>query len=91
MPTTDRPLFSGTPVVRIRDVTLNASDDAPTYQHKLARIILDVMFEFVGLLDPDGTIVEVSQGALEGGGLHFDEVRGKPFWETRWWAVSDEC
>jgi PAS domain S-box-containing protein len=90
MPTINRSLFSQFSEVRIRDVTLCESDDDATYRQKLARIILDGMFEFVGLLDADGAIVEISRSALEGAGLRLDEIRGKPFWETHWWSVSDQ-
>jgi len=90
MATICRSLFSQASAVQIRDVKLCESDDAATHRQKLARIIIDGMFEFIGLLDADGAIIEVSRAALEGAGLTLDEVCGKPFWETRWFAVSDD-
>ena len=48
------PLSPGVASRRLRDVTLSASDDPQTQRDKLARIVLDEMFQFVGLLDADG-------------------------------------
>ncbi|TPQ33950.1 adenylate cyclase [Cupriavidus pinatubonensis] len=48
------------------------------------------MYQFVGLLDVNGMILEGNRAALESVGLRLDDVRGKPFWETRWWLVSPQ-
>jgi PAS domain-containing protein len=80
--------FAHSPTLRVRDVTLSATDDLQTYREKLARIVLDEMYQLVGLLDTDGTTLEINRAALEGAGIQLGDVRGKPFWETRWWAVS---
>jgi PAS domain S-box-containing protein len=71
-------------------VTLPASDDVQATRDKLARIVLDEMFQFVGLLDADGLTLEINRAALEGAALRLDDLRGKPFWDARWWAVSRE-
>ncbi len=39
----------------------------------------------VGLLDPDGTLLDVNQTALEYIGATGTEVTGRSFWETPWW------
>src|SRR4029453_8354063 len=75
---------------RVRDVTLSASDDFQTQRDKLARIMLDAMYQFVGLLDVHGTMLEINRAALEAIGIRMDDIRGKPFWEARWWVVSPE-
>ncbi|HEV7782202.1 MAG TPA: histidine kinase dimerization/phospho-acceptor domain-containing protein, partial [Chitinophagaceae bacterium] len=48
------------------------------------------MVQFVGLLDANGTVLEINQVALQGGGLQLPDVEGKPFWTTFWWQVSEE-
>jgi PAS domain S-box-containing protein len=48
------------------------------------------MYQFLGLLDIDGTVLEINQSALDGAGLCLQDVLGKPFWLARWWEVSDE-
>ncbi|HLL55052.1 MAG TPA: ATP-binding protein [Myxococcaceae bacterium] len=75
-------------VWKVRSVELRAEDDTQRHREKLARIVLDEMYQFVGLLDAKGTLLEVNRAALEGGGIHLEDIQGRPFWEARWWAVS---
>jgi PAS domain S-box-containing protein len=74
----------------VRGVVLGDDDTHDVRRQKMARIILDSMYQFLGLLDVDGTVLEINQAALDGAGLSLDEVVGRPFWEARWWSVSDE-
>ncbi len=55
-----------------------------------ARAIFDLSFGFVGLLTPDGLLIEANRTALEFAGVGLSDVVGKPFWETPWWAHSTE-
>ena len=50
------------------------------------RRVLDALFAFVGLLSPDGTLVEANLAPLERAGLSIDDVRGRKFWEAPWWT-----
>jgi PAS domain S-box-containing protein len=52
------------------------------------RAIFDATFQFVGLLRPDGTVVEANRTALHFGGIEAAEVIGKPYWECYWWSHS---
>jgi PAS domain S-box-containing protein len=63
---------------------------ANEYRQKLARIALDEMYQFVAVLDAQGTLVEVNRAALVGAGQKLPDVEGKPFWQCFWWAVSTE-
>lgn len=45
---------------------------------------------FVGLLTPQGILVEANLPALTTSGLHSEDVIGKPFEETYWWSYSQE-
>ena len=90
MPIFNRQLFTQSSALRVRDVTLSATDDLQTHREKLARIVLDEMYQFVGLLDADGNTLEINRAALEGAGVRLDDIQGKPFWEARWWVVSQE-
>jgi PAS domain S-box-containing protein len=54
------------------------------------RAIFDGAFEFIGLLKPDGTVIEANQTALNYIGATPAEVIGQPFWETAWWKGSAE-
>ena len=60
------------------------------YREKIARVTLDSMVQFVGLLDAEGTVLEINKVALDAVGLTLADVEGKPFWTTFWWQVSPE-
>lgn len=45
---------------------------------------------FVGLLTPEGIVIEANQSPLTAAGITAEDVIGKPFDETRWWSVSGE-
>ena len=49
------------------------------------RAIFNQTFQFIGLLEPDGTLIEVNQTALDFGGLKREEVINQPFWKARCW------
>jgi PAS domain S-box-containing protein len=59
-----------------------------------ARRRFDAVFNnpiaFMGLLDPDGTVIDVNEAALEFVDREPDDVRGEPFWDTPWWDHSEE-
>lgn len=47
-------------------------------------------FQFIGLLDPDGTVLRINETALKFVGITEEDVLGKPFWETPWWTHSQK-
>jgi PAS domain S-box-containing protein len=65
-------------------------DTREQYRLKLARITLDSMVQFVGLLDAEGTVLEINHVALDAVGIKLADVEGRPFWTTFWWQVSEE-
>src|SRR6185295_15599582 len=77
--------------VNVRGTELSAGDTREQYRQKLARIALDSMSQFVGLLDAKGTVLEINQAALDAAGIPLSEVEGKPFWTTFWWQVSEQA
>lgn len=52
--------------------------------------IFNQSFQFVGLLDTDGTVMEANETALGFIDASIGDVIGKPFWDTPWWAHSSE-
>lgn len=79
-----------TALTNVRGTALLTNDSRETYRQKIARITLDSMVQFVGLLDADGTVLEINQVALDAVGIKLSDVEGKPFWTTFWWQVSEE-
>ncbi len=49
------------------------------------RGIFNASFQFIGLLAPDGTVLEANDTALAFAGATAAEVVGRPFWQTPWW------
>jgi PAS domain S-box-containing protein len=88
----DRTADSSAPVnlVKVRGTELLASDTRERYRQKIARITLDSMVQFVGLLDAEGTVLEINHVALDAVGVKLSDVEARPFWTTFWWQVSNE-
>ena len=57
---------------------------------RLLRDVLDGLFAFVGLLTPNGTLVEANRAALQAAGLRPEDVLGLPFEQTYWWSYSPD-
>ena len=49
------------------------------------RAILDSTRSLIGLLAPDGTVLDANRTAIEHGGIKHGDIVGKRFWETVWW------
>src|ERR1700760_3842180 len=47
-------LFAENSILNLRDVALSQSDAPQAFREKLANVILDEMYQFVGLLDVNG-------------------------------------
>tara|TARA_R110002126_G_C10488843_1_gene503066 strand:- start:6002 stop:8185 length:2184 start_codon:yes stop_codon:yes gene_type:complete len=54
------------------------------------RNVLDNLFAFVGVLEPDGTLVEANRAPLEAAGISAEDVIGKKFWDCYWWSYAPE-
>jgi|GEM_PF-957272 len=54
------------------------------------RSVLDNLFSFVGVLEPDGTLVEANRAPLEAAGIEASDVMGKKFWDCYWWNYAPE-
>ena len=52
------------------------------------RAIFNSTFQFIGLLDTQGTVLEANQTALDFVGCSNADVVGKKFWDTPWWTSS---
>lgn len=52
--------------------------------------MLDGLFAFVGVLTPNGTLVEANRAALQAAGLRPEDVLGLPFEQTYRWSYSPD-
>jgi len=87
IPGKSQPLFIGS----FRDVTARKrAEHELRERERRYRAIFDQEYQFVGLLSPDGTLLEANRAALQAAGIRRSEVIGKPFWETPWWSHSPE-
>jgi PAS domain S-box-containing protein len=58
-------------------------------QRKL-RAVFDQTFQFIGLLSPDGILLDANRTALDFAGVALSAVVRKPYWDTPWWTHSPE-
>jgi len=59
-----------------------------TTERKL-HAIFNKSVAFIGLLLPDGTLIEANDTALYFSGLNREQVIGIKFWDAPWWSHSD--
>ncbi|MBX9595206.1 MAG: response regulator [Roseomonas sp.] len=72
-----------------RTRALAAARDQLAESEDRFRAIFNSTFQFIGLLTPDGTLLEVNDTALGFGGVTRAEVIGRKVWETRWFAMGE--
>jgi PAS domain S-box-containing protein len=58
-------------------------------EHRL-RQVLDNLFAFVGLLTPEGTVIETNRAPLDAAGIDLADVQGRRFEDCYWWSYSAE-
>ena len=57
---------------------------------QFTRSVLDNLFAFVGVLTPDGTLIEANRAPLQAAGITASDVLGKKFWDCHWWSYSTQ-
>jgi two-component system sensor histidine kinase UhpB len=70
----------------IRDLTATKALEAELEERgRHLSAIFDHTYQFIGLLQPDGTVLEANRSSLTFIGATLVDVVGQPFWETPWW------
>lgn len=58
-------------------------------RERRARAVFDQTYQFTGLLETDGTLIEANETALTFGDLDRDDVIGRPLWECFWFRYDE--
>ncbi|MGD8778502.1 MAG: PAS domain S-box protein [Ignavibacteria bacterium] len=75
----------------IRDVTKRKLIEKKILESEQKfKAIFNKTFQFVGLLETDGKLIEANETALKFGGLTLEQAKGKYFWDAPWWSLSEE-
>lgn len=53
------------------------------------RRVIDSVLAFVGIIAPDGTLIEANRTPLLAADLSRDDVLGRKFWDCQWWSDND--
>ncbi len=60
-------------------------------RERQSEAVFNNTYQFTGLADVDGTLLEANKTALSFAGLERSEVVGKPLWETFWFQSNDRA
>jgi diguanylate cyclase (GGDEF)-like protein/PAS domain S-box-containing protein len=69
----------------------NQATSKVAQREEFLRQVLDSLPTFVGVLTPNGILIEANQSPLKVAGIGREEVINKPFAEAYWWAYSTEA
>jgi PAS domain S-box-containing protein len=78
---------------RVADRTGALADAKARLREGEARFrgIFDATFQFIGLLSPDGTVLEANAAMLRFGGVDAAAVVGRPYWTAPWWPEAAQA
>lgn len=78
-------------IVAMRDISDRvAAEKALRASEQRFRAVFNQTFQFIGVMHPDGTLLEINQTALEFGGFRAEQVVDRPFWQAPWWGTYAE-
>ncbi|WP_414543604.1 PAS domain S-box protein [Nostoc sp. CCY0012] len=76
-------------IAQIQDITKQKlAQEALRESERRFHAIFNQTFQFMGLLKPDGTLLEANQTALDFAGIKSIDIVNRPFWEAQWWTLS---
>ncbi|EMA39663.1 PAS domain-containing sensor histidine kinase [Halobiforma nitratireducens] len=76
----DRRLFTGL----FRDISERKS------RRRRFEAVFNNTYQFTGLAEPDGTLIEANETALSFGGIDREDVVGQSLWDAPWFDLNDE-
>lgn len=72
--------------VTLQHVAMRTLQESESRVHR----VLDSLFAFVGVMTPDGVLLEANRAPLEAAGITLADVQGRHFWDTYWWSYDAE-
>ncbi len=81
-----RPTYAVLAAIDVTD--RKRTEEASRQSESQTRRILNGLFSFVGIMTPDGTLIEANRTALEAARLTPEDVLGKPVPDTYWWSYD---
>jgi two-component system sensor histidine kinase/response regulator len=76
-------------VVTFKDITQRKQLEKQLHESgQRFEAIFNQTFQFIGVLSPAGTLLEVNQSAMQVLGLQPEGLIGQPFWNCPWWSHS---
>ena len=73
-----------------KDITDEVLTKARTEeQERIFSSIFNSSYQFTGILDIDGTFLEVNDTALQFSDLKQEDIINKKFWDAYWWPIPD--
>jgi PAS domain S-box-containing protein len=67
------------------------ADEKLRESQRRLRAIYDGTYEFIGLLAPDGTLLEANRASLEFARSTREDLLGRKFWETPWFSHTPDA
>lgn len=78
-------------VATIEDITARKNaEEALRHNEAKFRATFDQAFQFIGLMDTQGILLDANRTALTFAGIRPEDVIGKPFSEASWWQAPEE-
>lgn len=77
-------------LLKMRGNERKVAEEAFRESYALLRVMFDQSSLLMGLLKPDGTVLDINSTANSFITVKESEVIGQPFWETPWWGHSPE-
>ena len=91
---TYRPIMSATgQVLGVLVIAVNHTVELELKRTKeeaatLVRSVIDSLMSFVGIMEPDGTLIDANKAPLDAAGIKLEDVLGKKFWDCFWWSYD---
>jgi two-component system CheB/CheR fusion protein len=76
------------PISSARGRRKSISSHPPQHGERLLGQVLDSLYTFVGLMTPEGILLQANRAALRAARLAPDDVLGRPFEQTYWWSYA---